>query len=123
MGGEIVGVWFQFPPSWRTDPTFRKKVKFLMLAHMFFLVMSLQYWVFSWIFYAVPLQYQWILAFILIIVRELNTLAMTAICEKGASFKTTCFNNLIGNLLVPYLPNPTCTMLKIKVFAQDFAES
>ena len=84
--GAVVGIWFQFPPSWRSDTTFRKKVKFLMLAHMFFLVMSLQYWVFSWIFYAVPLQYQWILAFILIIVRELNTLAMAAICEKGASF-------------------------------------
>ena len=94
-----------------------------MLGHMFFLVMSLQYWVFSWIFYAVPLQYQWILAFILIILRELNNFAMAAICEKGASFKTTCFNNLIGNLLVPYLHNPTCTMLKIKVFAQDFTES
>ena len=61
-----------------------------MLAHMFFLVMSLQYWVFSWIFYAVPLQYQWILAFILIILRELNNFAMAAICEKGASFNTLC---------------------------------
>ena len=52
--------------------------------------MSLQYWVFSWIFYAVPLQYQWILAFILIILRELNNFAMAAICEKGASFNATC---------------------------------
>ena len=94
MGGEIIGVWFQFPPSWRNDPTFRKKVKFLMLAHMFFLVMSLQYWVFSWIFYVVPLQYQWILAFILIFAREINNLVMAAICEKGASFNTTFCNSL-----------------------------
>ena len=84
MGAEIVCVWFQFPPSWRTDPTFRKKVKFLMLGHMFFLVMSLKYWVFSWIFYVVPLQYQWILAFILIITRELTNFALAAICEKEA---------------------------------------
>ena len=121
--GAVVGIWFQFPPSWRSDTTFRKKVKFLLLAQMFILVMSLQYWVFSWIFYVVPLQYQWILAFILIFAREINNLVMAAICDKGASFKTTCCNNLIGNLLVPYLPNPSCMMLKVKVFAQDFAES
>ena len=42
----VVGaIWFQFPPSWRTDAAFRKKVKFLLLAQMFILVMSLQYWV------------------------------------------------------------------------------
>ena len=52
---------------------------------MFILVMSLQYWAFSWTFFAVPLQYQWVLAIILTIVRELNTLAMAAICEKGAN--------------------------------------
>ena len=93
--GAVVGIWFQFPPSWRSDTTFRKKVKFLLLAQMFILVMSLQYWVFSWIFYVVPLQYQWILAFILIFAREINNLVMAAICEKGASFKATtcCYNN------------------------------
>ena len=92
--GAVVGIWFQFPPSWRSDTTFRKKVKFLLLAQMFILVMSLQYWVFSWTFYVVPLQYQWILAFILIFAREINNLVMAAICDKGASFKTTnCYNN------------------------------
>ena len=89
--GAVVGIWFQFPPSWRSDPTFRKKVKFLLLAQMFILVMSLQYWAFSWTFYAVPLQYQWVLAIILTIVRELNTLALAAICEKGANFNTICW--------------------------------
>ena len=90
--GAVVGaIWFQFPPSWRADTTFHKKVKFLLLAQMFILVMSLQYWAFSWTFYAVPLQYQWVLAIILTIVRELNTLAMAAICEKGANFNTICW--------------------------------
>ena len=41
----VGAIWFQFPPSWRTDAAFRKKVKFLLLAQMFILVMSLQYWV------------------------------------------------------------------------------
>ena len=72
-----------------------------MLAHMFFLVMSLKYWVFSWIFYVVPLQYQWILAFILIITRELTNFALAAICEKGASFNTTFCKNL-KNCLTKY---------------------
>ena len=89
--GAVVGIWFQFPSSWRSDTTFRKKVKFLLLAQMFILVMSLQYWAFSWTFYAVPLQYQWVLAIILTIVRELNTLALAAICEKGANFNTICW--------------------------------
>ena len=94
MGGDIVGLWFQFPPSWRTDAAFRKKAKFILLAHMSFLVMSLQYWFFSWTFYAMPLQYQWVLAIILIFNRELNNFAMAAICEKGATFNSTCCNNL-----------------------------
>ena len=90
--GAVVGaIWFQFPPSWRADTAFRKKVKFLLLGQMFILVMSLQYWAFSWTFYAVPLQYQWVLAIILTIVRELNTLALAAICEKGANFNTICW--------------------------------
>ena len=85
--GAVVGaIWFQFPPSWRADTAFRKKVKFLLLAQMFILVMSLQYWAFSWTFYAMPLQYQWVLAILLTIAREINTLALTAICEKGAIF-------------------------------------
>ena len=84
--GAVVGaIWFQFPPSWRIESAFRKKVKFLLLGQMFILVMSLQYWAFSWTFFAMPLQYQWILAILLTIAREINTLALTAISEKGAS--------------------------------------
>ena len=58
-----------------------------MLGHMFFLVMSLKYWVFSWIFYVVPLQYQWILAFILIFAREINNPV------KAATLSTTLAAN------------------------------
>ena len=91
--GAVVGaIWFQFPPSWRADTTFHKKVKFLLLAQMFILVMSLQYWAFSWTFFAMPLQYQWILAILLTIAREINTLALTAICEKGASFNIVLYH-------------------------------
>ena len=44
-GGRGWGHLVPVPPSWRTDAGFRKKVKFLLLAQMFILVMSLQYWV------------------------------------------------------------------------------
>ena len=86
VGAVVAAIWFQFPLAWRADPAFRTRAKFLLLAQMFILVMSLQYWAFSWTFFAVPLQYQWILAILLTLVRELNTLALAAICEKEPNF-------------------------------------
>lgn len=45
--------------------------------------MSLQYWAFSWTFFAVPVEQQWVLALLLPFTRELGNIALTAICAKA----------------------------------------
>ena len=83
----IVAIWFKFPFSWRKDPTFRQRSKYLLVAQLFILVMSLEYWLFSWVFFALPLDLQWILAIVLPITREIGIIILTKICVKIAGRK------------------------------------
>ena len=84
----IVAIWFKFPLSWRKDPSFRQRAKYLLVAQLFILVMSLEYWLFSWVFFALPLDLQWILAIVLPITREIGIIIiLTKICVKIAGGK------------------------------------
>ena len=83
----IVAIWFKFPWSWRMDASFRHRAKYLLVAQLFILVMSLEYWLFSWVFFAIPLDLQWILAIVLPITREIGAIILTKICTKIAGRK------------------------------------
>ena len=83
----IVAIWFKFPKSWRKNPIFRNRAKYLLVADLFLLILSVEYWVFSWVFFAMPSEYQWILAFVLPVTREIGCILLTKICTKVAGRK------------------------------------
>ena len=83
----IAVIWFKIPRSWRKNPTFLKRAQFLLLAQFFILIMCIEYWFFSWVFYAIPLDLQWIMSIVLPISREIGAHILTKICERVASRK------------------------------------
>ena len=57
------------------------------LATLYIIVMSVQYWTFSVLFFVCPLNIQWVLGIAMTIVREANVLILTSICSRVASNK------------------------------------
>ena len=94
----IVAIWFKFPWSWRKNSTFRHRAKFLLLAQLFILVMSLEYWFFSWVFFALPLDFQWVLAIILPFTREIGIEILARISAKIAGRKDESGELVAANL-------------------------
>ena len=83
----IVAIWFKFPRAWRKNADFRHRAKYLLVAQMFILVMSLEYWLFSWVFFVIPLNLQLVLAIVLPITREVGTIILAKICTRVAGRK------------------------------------
>ena len=74
------------------------------LATLYIIVMSVQYWTFSVLFFICPLNIQWVLGIAMTIVREANVLILTSICTRVASNKVTtavvyCLNVVTALLL------------------------
>ena len=59
------------------------------LATLYIIVMSVQYWTFSVLFFVCPFNIQWVLGIAMTIVREANVLILTSICTRVASNKVT----------------------------------
>ena len=81
----VATLWFCFPHQWRRLPHFKRRMKYLSFAQIFILLMSIEYWVLSWVFFVMPRQYQWILAFVLPFTREVGgtLLARISIHTRG----------------------------------------
>ena len=73
----ILVIWFKFPVTWRQDPDFRHRAKYLLLALGFILMLNFEYWFYSWVFYALPVDLQFIMSFILPLSREIGAFALT----------------------------------------------
>ena len=94
----VAVIWFRFPKSWRKSSTFRNRAKYLISAQLFILVLSFEYWVFSWVFVEIPLDFQWIMALILPFSREIGAMALTKISTRIAGREDET-----GELLANYL--------------------
>ena len=70
---QVLFVWMKFPSSWRCHPDFRKHRKWLLFGMLYIVFVSVQYWALSWAFFAIPIDYQWILAIVLPLIREFGT--------------------------------------------------
>ena len=75
----VFTLWFCFPQHWRKLPHFKRRMKYLSFPQIFILLMSIEYWILSWVFFVMPLQYQWILAFVLPFTREVGGTLLTRI--------------------------------------------
>ena len=78
----IVVCWFQFPISWRRNSQFKQKAKHLLLAHIFIYIMDTERFFYLWLFHVVPQDFQWILAPMLVLLREINAMILTKICKN-----------------------------------------
>ena len=98
----VFTLWFCFPLSWRKLPRFRKRMKYLSFAQIFILLMSIEYWVLSWVFFVMPLDYQWILAFVLPFTREVGGTVLTRICIHTRSRQDHSHDIVSTNLAITY---------------------
>ena len=74
---------------------------------------SPQYWAFSWTFFAIPVEHQWVLALLLPLTRELGNLALTRICtriaaEEDFSVELVATNLAIRDTLKYHKTNKKC---------------
>ena len=73
------------------------------LATLYIIVMSVQYWTFSVLFFLCPLNIQWLLAIAMTIVREGNVITLTAICNRVAASKDDdSLESIVNSLVIFY---------------------
>ena len=92
----ILVIWFKFPITWRQDPDFQHRAKYLLLAQFFIIMISAEYWFFSWVFYAIPLNLQYVMSFILPLSREIGSHALTKESNTFKNRKIWIQRNFLG---------------------------
>ena len=95
-------IWVSLPGKWRKLPNFIFRMKYLVLALFFILLMSVEYWIMSWLFFAIPHHLQWLLAFLLPITREVGGFLLAMICAKVSPEKGSASEVLSINLSMSY---------------------
>ena len=98
----VVVTHFKLPAAWRNDEDFRSRLRWHHVAQLYILVISVQYWIFSVLFFLVPLNIQWVLAIALTIVREGNVKILTSVCTRVAVKKNDDSLELIVSSLVTF---------------------
>ena len=98
----VIVTHFKLPLAWRKDGNFRRRLRWHHVAQLYILVISVQYWIFSVLFFVVPLNIQWVLAFALTIVREGNVKILTSVCNRVAAKRNDDSLELIVISLVTF---------------------
>jgi len=98
----VVVTHFKLPVAWRKDADFRRRLRWHHVAQLYILVISVQYWIFSVLFFLLPLNIQWVLAIAMTIVREGNVKILTSVCNKVAAKRNDNSVELIVSSLVTF---------------------
>ena len=106
----MVVIWFKFPLSWRKDSSFQQRAKYLPVAQFFIIVLNVEYAFYSWAFYAISRDLQWILAILVPLTREIGAMFLTEVCTKVAGRK-----DVTGELVAAHLGLNHCRLLPIYV--------
>ena len=83
----IAVLWFKIPLAWRKNAEYQKRARYMVLAHLFLLFLLLEYSFLGWVFYVIPIDFQWIMSIVLPVVRELGTVLLAKILHKIAGKK------------------------------------
>ena len=75
-------LWFQYPKEWRSDPPIRKKILFTVLFLNVMVFAELTYKGILAIFHIIPNNVQWIMVFVLILVREWHSWILSFLGKK-----------------------------------------
>ena len=84
--------WFLIPSPLRTlenKKSFLKRYGYYVLAQIFRYFAVLEYLVVAWLFVTVDIDYQWTIAIVLPIMREMNGWILTRICYNSAGSRVT----------------------------------
>ena len=84
-------LWFLIPAPLRTaenKKSFRKRYGYFILVQVYRFFAVMEYFVIAWLFVTVYLDYQWIIAILLPLLREMNGWIFARICYKSAGFKS-----------------------------------
>ena len=87
----LVFLWFLIPAPIRNSgekKSFQKRYAYYLSAQLFRLFAVLEYFVITWLFVTVDVEYQWTIGILLPIMREMNAWIFTRICYKSAGFKS-----------------------------------
>ena len=82
-------IFYMFPASWRSEPTFARQLRWLVAAQLYMAAhMVSNFLLFNFIFFIIlPPYLQWLAAFGLPGIRELSSFVLTAICKRVAGGK------------------------------------
>ena len=83
----MIRLWYQFPLHLRINPNFRKRLQAQFCYFLWLSVLVLQVMVLSKVFTIIRIDLQWIMAFVLPLVREFNDRVMNTLICKAAGFQ------------------------------------
>lgn len=121
-------LWFLFPSKWRKNKEFHNRLKWLILALTINQFMAVEYAIITKVFISIRPNYQWILALILPIIREINIWIITSLAKKSArgdlqSVAITCNHGVCTghSLFLAYIVGNVATNVSAGlILATDF---
>ena len=82
--GEYLALWFSFPRGWRKNGTFRKRLKYFLVAFALANILTVEYNVIAKFLLIIDDNYQWIIALTLPIFGEFNVWIVTLLATKAS---------------------------------------
>ena len=79
----FVTLWYQFPSEWRKDVSFRKRLRFVIIAVSCNQALVFEYGILTKFLLSIPTDHQWIVALFLPFLRELNILFIYNLASKA----------------------------------------
>ena len=122
--------WFRFPAHWRRNDPFRRRFKMVILLEAFSMhVVPPQYTFASMLLFNYQNEYQPIIAFLFIIIREVNAWIVSKFItktasgdESGAQFVGSSFIGISNTVMIYYQVGSSATLeTSILIMGLDFA--
>ena len=80
-----IALWFQFSYDLRNNASFYKRMRCFMISAFLTQIISLEFSLIISVFVVIPQYYQWPIAFILPLIREMNIRAVIKVARKSVS--------------------------------------
>ena len=95
----LSSLWLLIPAQLRSSNMFWRRYAYYVLAQIFRYVAVLEYFVLSWLFVVIYEEYQFIIAIMLPVIRDINGRVLAEVCYKAAGTKTaeikvTCIHEM-----------------------------
>ena len=92
----LTTIWFRFPPGWRNNLLFRKRLKSYLLVPAFGMSIYLHYMIVTIVLISLQGHYEWVIAILLPFMRELECWISTKLALKAACGDITAMKIVIA---------------------------